>query len=93
MATSNAQRQAAYRRRQLGSEVSLGAQLNFVVDRRTKMALKRISVYYGYTQKAMLSLLINAQDGHCEKEVLKRHPKEFDAYWHGRLKQGASGST
>ena len=62
MATSNAQRQAAYRAKHLKAENALGERLNLIVDVHAKAALKRLASCYGVTQAAMIERLVLAAE-------------------------------
>ncbi len=62
MSMSNAQRQAAYRQRQLHDIDGQGERLNIVLDTTAKRTLERLASCYGVTQRAMLqSLLASAE--------------------------------
>ncbi|MEP6969767.1 MAG: hypothetical protein ABJA49_04945 [Betaproteobacteria bacterium] len=59
---SNAQRQAAYRQRQLHDIDGRGERLNIVLDTTAKRTLERLASCYGVTQRVMLqNLLANAE--------------------------------
>lgn len=57
MAT-NAERQAAYRRRHLAAVDGQGERINIVVHDQAALRLKRLAAHYGVTQKAMLETLL-----------------------------------
>ena len=62
MSMSNAQRQAAYRQRQLHDIDGRGERLNIVLDTTAKRSLERLASCYGVTQRAVLqSLLASAE--------------------------------
>ncbi|PKO62394.1 MAG: hypothetical protein CVU24_04270 [Betaproteobacteria bacterium HGW-Betaproteobacteria-18] len=62
MATSNAQRQAAYRLKHLKDDDAQAERLNIIIDLHAKKALERLSSCYGVTQRAMIEkLLIDAE--------------------------------
>jgi hypothetical protein len=68
MAMTNAQRQAAYRVRQLKSDDVLAQRLNLMIDLHAKCALERLALCYGVTQRAILeTLLIQAQRAVIER--------------------------
>ena len=58
MSMSNAQRQAAYRQRQLHDIDGRGERLNIVFDTTAKRTLERLASCYGVTQRAMLQNLL-----------------------------------
>lgn len=58
MATSNAERQAAYRVRHLKSEEGQGERLNLIIGLHAKRSLERLASCYGVTQKGMLERII-----------------------------------
>ena len=58
MATSNAERQAAYRAKHLKSVDGQGERLNLVVGISAKRALERLASCYGVTQRAMIEKLL-----------------------------------
>ena len=67
MATS-AERQRAYRQRQLKDEVPPGGRISVIVDAKAKRTLERLATYYELTQRAMLERLL--QD--AQVALLKR---------------------
>jgi hypothetical protein len=62
MATSNAERQAAYRAKHLKAVDGQGERLNVIVDLHAKAALKRLASCYGVTQAAMIERLVLAAE-------------------------------
>jgi hypothetical protein len=58
MATSNAQRQAAYRAKHLKEEGGQGERLNMVVDLHAKAGLDRLASCYGVTKRKALEMII-----------------------------------
>ena len=58
MAMSNAQRQAAYRQRQLTDIDAQGERLNIVLDTTAKRSLERLAACYGVTQRGVLQRLL-----------------------------------
>jgi len=82
MATTSAERQAAYRTRHLKSIEGKGERLNTVIDMHTKKSLERLASCYGVTQKAILEKLI----GEAEKQVLCKAVGRENEYYDGKLK-------
>jgi len=58
MSMSNAQRQAAYRQRQLHDIDGRGERLNIVLDTTAKRTLARLASCYGVTQRVMMQNLL-----------------------------------
>jgi hypothetical protein len=58
MSMSNAQRQAAYRQRQLHDIDGPGERLNIVLDTTAKRTLERLASCYGVTQRVVLQNLL-----------------------------------
>ena len=58
MSMSNAQRQAAYRQRQLHDIDGRGERLSIVLDTTAKRTLERLASCYGVTQRVMLQNLL-----------------------------------
>lgn len=65
MATSNAQRQAAYRLKHLKDVDGQGERLNIIIDLHAKKALERLSSCYGVTQRAMIEKLLIEAERHA----------------------------
>lgn len=63
MAQTNAQRQAAYRRRNRDPERPATARVNSVVSAHAAAALARLARHHGTTQRAVLEALILAAEG------------------------------
>ena len=82
MATSNAQRQAAYRARHLASENGQGERLNLIVDLHTKRALERLVACYGVTQRAMIERIVQQ----AEHAALDAAPDKQADYYAGTLR-------
>ena len=84
MSMSNAQRQAAYRQRQLHDIDGRGERLNIVLDTTAKRTLERLASCYGVTQRAMLhSLLANAEQAALNR--LLALPNGQDQYYDRKL--------
>lgn len=63
MPKSNAQRQAEYRARHLHDVDGTGERLNIILDQAAKLALERLAICYGVTQRAVIEhLLLDAQN-------------------------------
>lgn len=85
MATSNAQRQAAYRLKHLKDVDGQGERLNIIIDLHAKKALERLSSCYGVTQRAMIEkLLIDAERQAANAAVLT--PGGDAAYFASEIK-------
>lgn len=85
MATSNAQRQAAYRAKHLSGLDNDGSRLNLIVSDGAKRALERLASCYGVTQRAMLEkVLIDAELVACRAAA--QIPGGESAYFAGELK-------
>ena len=82
MATSNAQRQAAYRARHLTSEEGQGERLNLIVDIHTKRALERLAQCYGVTQRAMIERIVQQ----AEHAAIDAAPDRHGDYYEGKLR-------
>ena len=68
MSKTNAERQAAYRARQLKSEDATGERLNLIIDLHAKRALERLSSCYQVTQRGLIEhLLMQAQSAALDK--------------------------
>lgn len=88
MATTNAQRQAQYRARQLQDIQGRGERLNTVIDVSAKYALARLAKCYGVTQREVLQRLLVQ----CEGATLMRlaaHPNRQTDYLEGRSQPNA----
>ena len=77
MAKTNAERQAAYRERHLKDEQGMGERLNMVVDMKTKLALKRLAIRYGVTQRDVLEGLIDDAEDALLKELSATEQSEY----------------
>ena len=86
MAT-NAERQAAYRARQLKDTSGSGERLSMIVDVNAKKALERLASYYGMTQKAMLELVLTRAEEQTISSVAKLPNSQAD-YYAGKLRVG-----
>ena len=68
MGKTNAERQAAYRSRQLKEEGSTGERLNLIIDLHAKRALERLSTCYQVTQRELIEhLVMQAQSAALDK--------------------------
>ncbi len=81
MATTNAERQAAYRAKHLKDVDGVDVRLNIVVHATAKAALKRLSARYGVTQKAMLENLLRD----AESVAIDAAGAETSEYYAGEL--------
>lgn len=79
-AMTNAERQAAYRARKLGTEAieSAGAVLNMVVPYKAKWALKRIAAHSGKSMVDVLAELIQKEEDRVTKKL---DPKGWTQYF------------
>ena len=77
MAKTNAERQAAYRERHLKDEQGMGERLNMVVDMKAKLALKRLAIRYGVTQRDVLEGLIEDAEDALLKELSATEQSEY----------------
>ncbi len=77
MAKTNAERQAAYRERHLKDEQGMGERLNMVVDMKAKLALKRLAIRYGVTQRDVLEGLIDDAEEALLKELSATEQSEY----------------
>ncbi len=84
--SSNAQRQADYRRRHLKSEDSHLQRLSLMVDQHVKFALQRLATCYGVTQRSMLEGLILQADRLAVDEAIAVSPNGHADYYDGRLR-------
>jgi len=92
MATSNAQRQAAYRARHLKDENGKSERLNLIVDLHAKRALERWAKCYGVTQREALSLMImQAED--AALNLAADRPNGQGDYYGGKLRLKLDGVT
>ena len=84
MAKTNAERQAAYRRRKMHSDEGL-FRIDIQCGTHMKMTLERLASYYGVSQKAVLNtLLLDA-----EKRLVKGlTDAEADEYYDRQLTAG-----
>jgi len=92
MTMTNAERQAAYRTRQLRDENGRGERLNVVIDLHAKRALERLAACYGVTQRAMLERLA----AEAERLALDRAatlPNGPAEYYEGQLRLSADSVT
>lgn len=82
MATTNAQRQQAYRanRHTAGQDGTGELRINTFVSRSAALALKRLAKHHGITQRAMLELLIGDAD---KAVVAPMGDAEFERYLSG----------
>lgn len=82
MAMTNAERQERYRIQQLGHHHRRRLSAHISADSVGR--LKRLGVYYGLTQGAMLDLALQQ----AESAVLERHPGpgDMEAYFNGCLR-------
>jgi hypothetical protein len=78
VASTNAQRQAAYRTRHLKTIDGTGERLNMLVDTSMKRSLERLPVRYGVTQTAMLKTLM----ADAEKAMLDKLPATQQAEYY-----------
>jgi hypothetical protein len=70
MATTNAQRQAAYRAKHLQGVEGQGERLNIVISAQAKRSLERLASCYGVTQRAMIErLLLEAEHAAIDAAV------------------------
>lgn len=81
MAMTNAERQERYRNQQLGHH---RRRLSAHISADSVDRLKRLGVYYGLTQGAMIDLALQQ----AESAVLERHrsPGGMEAYFNGCLR-------
>ena len=86
MAKTNAQRQAAYRVRQLEAVDGAGERLNTIIDVHAKSALERLAKCYGVTQREVLERLITGFEGVTVKR-LGDLPNGQTDYYEGKGKQ------
>ena len=77
MAMSSAERQARYRRRTRERQENYTARLNTEILYGAKMALKRLSLHHGLSQREMLEQLITQADGILCQSM---NDKECDSY-------------
>ncbi len=82
MATTNAQRQQAYRanRHTAGQDGTGELRINTFVSRSAALGLKRLAKHHGITQRAMLELLIGDADKAVEAPM---DDAEFERYLGG----------
>jgi hypothetical protein len=85
MATSNAQRQAAYRAKHLKDVDAQGERLNLIIDAPAKRALERLASCYGVTQRAMVERLLLAAE-HDAIDASMTQPNGQADYYDGKLK-------
>lgn len=84
MTMSSAQRQAAYRQRQLHDSDGRGERLNIVLDTTAKRTLQRLASCYGVTQRVVLHrLLANAE--HTALSQLLALPNGQSQYYDQQL--------
>ena len=77
MAQTNAQRQAAYRERHLKAEQGEGERLSMVLDAKSKLALKRLAIRYGVTQREVLEGLIDEAETALLKKLSSAEQIEY----------------
>jgi hypothetical protein len=82
---SNAQRQAAYRARNLKDENSQLERLSLLVDLHAKRALERLASCYGVTQKAMLERLVMQANRVAQQQAAESSPDGHADYFDKRL--------
>ena len=77
---TNAERQAAYRARKLGTEdiESAGSVLNMVVPYKAKWALKRLAAHSG---KSMVDVLVDLIEKEEDRITKKLDQKDWDKYF------------
>jgi hypothetical protein len=81
MARTNAERQAAYRRRHLKDLDGALERLNMLVSLHAKRRLERLAACYGVTQRSLLEEILAA----AERAALDRLPgDQHDAYYDRR---------
>lgn len=77
MGKSGAERQAAYRERQLKSEEGTGARLDMVIEVSGKYALERLAVRYRVTQREMLERLIKTAEGNAVRKLSAQEERDY----------------
>jgi transposase InsO family protein len=82
MAMTNAQRQAAYRkRRPLGGDDGNGERLlNTWISTKASLALRRLARHYGVTQRLLLEGLLCDEDDNVSKTIELDTP-QWDEYF------------
>lgn len=90
MAT-NAERQAAYRERQLKDTSGSGERLSMIVDINAKKALERLATCYGMTQKGMLEKVLITAEQKTISSIAKVPNGKAD-YYAGMLRIGAKNA-
>ena len=80
MATTSAQRQAAYRHRHLHDENGKGERLSVVLPIHTKRTLERLASCYGVTQRALLERVLLQAEHHVLQKVSKEANGQSDYY-------------
>lgn len=85
-ARSNAQRQADYRQRHLRSEDGHLQRLGLMVDQHAKLALQRLAICYGVTQRSMLEDLIMQAQRVAVDEAMAMSSNGPADYYDGRLR-------
>lgn len=86
MAKSNAERQAAYRARQLHDERSLDERLNTMVSVHAKRALERLAACshdratwtYGVTQRSVLERLLKEAESELVSQLIGRETDYYE---------------
>ncbi len=84
MSMSNAQRQAAYRQRQLHDIDGRGERLNIVLDTTAKRTLERLASCYGVTQRVVLQRLLASAEQSVLNQLLAR-PNSQGKYYDKQL--------
>lgn len=82
MASTNAERQAAYRQRHLKDWAGGKERINLVVENTASDRLARLSRHYGVTKSAMLERLLDIADMQVA-DSLAATPKQLTQYYDG----------